>query len=145
MSEPIILAQAAPQIAVPLPVPSSLPKALSPSAGSKPIQPAANQTTASVGASPREMKSDDILDRMGAGALADVAVMTILTLVVGGILSGSLLMLFRKAFFSLEDLRKRWSDSEAAWMDLIRRKERGLALVAGLERQIAAVQKDLGR
>jgi hypothetical protein len=96
-------------------------------------------------ASPRIIAEDDLLDKLGLGAWADVAVMSSLAIFLGCILTGILLWVFRKAFGSREDMQKMYNDSERMVFDLIKRKAEGSARIEGLKRQIDAITTNLNK
>ena len=91
----------------------------------------------------RNISGDDLLDKIGAGAMADVAVMTLLAAIVGTVLGGALLMIIRKAFVSRADMEASWRAGEKIWMGLLVRREKATAEVSQLSKQITALERDL--
>lgn len=85
----------------------------------------------------------DLFDRLGIGAWADIAVITVLAAILGAVLLGVCLWALRKAFGSTDDQRAAWSTAEKTYFDLVTRKSTATAAIEGLKRQIAAVERDM--
>jgi hypothetical protein len=93
----------------------------------------------------RSIAETDLLDKLGLGAWADVAVMSILALFLGVVLLGIMLWVIRKAFGSRDDMIKQYNDAERMSFDLITREASATARIAGLKGQISAVEANMRR
>lgn len=108
-----------------------------------PISPQATLATAD----PRThaIGQADLLDKIGLGAWADIAVMSVFAAFLGMVIVGLILWAFGKAFGTKDSAIIAYNNAEKMVFDLETRKATGQARISGITSQIKAVNLLLQR
>lgn len=118
-------------------------KTVPPVAQPPPATPPAPLPKVSAPPQVRNIAETDLLDKLGLGTWADIAVVSILALFLSVVMIGVMLWVIRKAFGSYDEMKKRHDDAEKVTFDLITREASAKARIEGLKRQVATVEAAL--